>query len=177
MTSTEDKDALGTPQKASFDYSKISQALDKTQLSFLGPEKKELEIPPALVKILQDAVEELLRGRNVEVVSSELQITTQEAADYLGMSRPTFVQLLTDGKIPYTQAGDGKHRRIRISDLVEYQNQVRADRRKHLANMVKIGQEMKADPDFVEPTMEEIILIIKGIRKADGDKKRAESNP
>jgi hypothetical protein len=169
----EDKVAL---RESLLDYSKISQALEEGQLFLLGPDKKKTVIPDSVLKVIKDAVTELNRGRSVEVVNSDLHITTQEAADYIGMSRPTFVQLLKDGKLPYTQAGDGKHRRIKISDLVEYQKRVVAERPGHLANMVRIGQEMMADPNYVEPSMEEIIRIIKEIRREHGDEKSAESN-
>lgn len=176
MTTKDELEAKGSTKRPPLDYSELSQALKQGNLLFLGPEKKVHAIPEPLLKIIQEATYGLSLGKNVQVVTSDLLITTQDAADYLGMSRPTFVQLLVEGKLPYTQAGDGRHRRIRISDLVEYQNRVSADRRKNLANMVQIGQEMMADPDFVEPSMEEIIRTIKEIRRENGGKRRTKGN-
>jgi len=174
------KDDLGTseekPQKG-LGYWRISEAIRQNQIFILGEDKKELPIPAPLVQVIKDALSELMSNRSVEVVSSELLITTQEAADYIGMSRPTFVQLLTDGKIPYTQAGDGKHRRIRISDLVSYQKQVEAERNSLLANMVRIGQEMMENPDYFEPSPEELRRWIKEARKEIADRERAKGNP
>jgi excisionase family DNA binding protein len=176
MTKNDDLETKESAGSATFDYFGLSRALKAGELSLFGPEQKKIAIPVPLAKILLEAMTELGRGREVEVVTSDLLITTQDAANYLSMSRPTLVQLLTDGKIPYTQAGDGKHRRIRISDLVDYQNKVRADRRKHLASMVKTGQEMMADPDFVEPSAEELNQIIKEIRRENAARKRTKGN-
>jgi excisionase family DNA binding protein len=92
------------------------------------------------------------------------------------MSRPTFVQLLTDGKLPYTQAGDGKHRRIRISDLVEYQKNEKSKRDAAFTEFLRLGQEIQADPNYVEPPMEEIIRRIKEIRKENAERERAKGN-
>jgi excisionase family DNA binding protein len=170
---TKGKDAL---RRSPLDYSEISQALEDGQLSLLGPNNKEFPVPAPLAKVLKDAIAELDRGRSVEVVTSDLEITTQDAADYLGMSRPTFVQLLTDGKLPYTQAGDGKHRRIRISDLVEYQKNEKSKRDAAFTEFLRLGQEIQADPNYVEPPMEEIIRRIKEIRKENAERERSKGN-
>jgi excisionase family DNA binding protein len=176
MTKNDDLETKGLARPSTFDYFALSEALKEGKLLLLGPGNKKIAIAGPLEKVLQEAMTELSRGRQVQVVTSDLLITSQDAADYLSISRPTLVQLLTDGKIPYTQAGDGKHRRIRISDLVEYQNQVRDERREHLASMVKIGQEMMADPDFVEPSPEELTRIIKEIRRENAERRRAKGN-
>ena len=176
MTSKDETKNKGALRRSPLDYSDISQALENGQLSLLGPDNKELAIPAPLAKILKDAIAELDRGRSVEVVTSDLEITTQDAADYLGMSRPTFVQLLTDGKLPYTQAGDGKHRRIKISDLVEYQRQEQLKRDAAFANFIRIGQEMMADPDYFEPSPEELTRIIKEIRRENAERERSKGN-
>lgn len=53
-------------------------------------------------------------------------LTTQEAADLLGITRPTLVRLLEAGKIPYTSPG--RHRRVELSDVLEFQQGERARR-------------------------------------------------
>lgn len=177
MTTKDDLESSKEKPQQGLGYWSIYEAIRLNQLFILGEDKKELPIPAPLVQVMKDALSELMSNRTVEVVSSDLLITTQEAADYIGMSRPTFVQLLTDGKIPYTQAGDGKHRRIKISDLVSYQKQVEAERDSHLANMVRIGQEMMADPDYFEPNPEELRRWIKEARREIADRERAKGNP
>jgi excisionase family DNA binding protein len=176
MTSKDDLETNEEQPRKGLGYWRISEAIRQNQIFILGEDKQELPIPAPLLQVIKDAVSELMSNRSVEVVSSELLITTQEASDYIGMSRPTFVQLLTDGKIPYTQAGDGKHRRIKISDLVEYQRQEQLKRDAAFANFIRIGQEMMADPDYFEPSAEELRRWIKEARKEIADRERAEGN-
>lgn len=72
---------------------------------------------------VDDAVAEiseaLRRGHAVTVCTHEASLTTQEAADVLGVSRPTVVRLLEHGHIPYEQPGS--HRRVRLADVLEFQ--------------------------------------------------------
>lgn len=169
------KESLKTANNSK-SYELIAEALNTGEFSFIDANKEPLVIPAELLKVIEQSVQSLSRGRSVEVVDSGLEITTQEAADYLGMSRPTLVQLLVDGKIPYTQSGEGKHRRIRISDLVKYRKLAEIEREKALERMVQIGQEMLNDPTYVELSMEEIIETISKIRRENAAKKGATRN-
>ena len=169
------KESLKTANNSK-SYELIAEALNSGEFSIIDSNKNPLAIPAELLKVIEQSVQSLSRGRSVEVVDSGLEITTQEAADYLGMSRPTLVQLLVDGKIPYTQSGEGKHRRIRISDLVKYRKLAEIEREKALERMVQIGQEMLNDPTYVELSMEEIIETISKIRRENAAKKGATRN-
>jgi len=64
----------------------------------------------------------------------DAMLTTQEAADYLGISRPTLVRILDRGEIPMEKPG--RHRFVRLKDLVEYQDRAREARRAALEAMV-----------------------------------------
>lgn len=70
-----------------------------------------------VVAELRDA---LARGLAVTVTTHEATLTTQEAADVLGVSRPTLVRLLEQGRIPYEQPGH--HRRLRLADVLAFQH-------------------------------------------------------
>jgi hypothetical protein len=60
-----------------------------------------LDLPASIRKILRQAVPLLARGVAVTVASLHKEMTTQEAADFLNMSRPSLIKLLEDGAIPY----------------------------------------------------------------------------
>ncbi|MCH6468409.1 excisionase family DNA-binding protein [Sinomonas terrae] len=69
------------------------------------------------------------------------QLTTQQAADLLGISRPTLIKLLDKHEIPYEQPSGGRHRRLRLSDVLEYRERRRGERRSRLAEMTRQAAE------------------------------------
>lgn len=79
-------------------------------------------------------------GKTITLVPRTQRLTTQEAADFLGVSRPTLVKLLEDGKIPCDQPA-GRHLRIMFTDLLAYQERQRADRRAALDRMTEEASE------------------------------------
>ena len=76
-------------------------------------------LPAELLEVLGLAVAALAGGRPVTLSCHEPVLSTQEAADLLGISRPTLVRLLDSGVIPYDQPR--RHRRVRLADLLAYQ--------------------------------------------------------
>ena len=91
--------------------------------------------------VLADAVTALARGQAVAVEPQRTTLTTQEAAHRLGISRPTLVRLLEQGKIPYTQPG--RHRRVELADVLAFQDRER-ERRRHILR--EIAREETPDP-------------------------------
>lgn len=97
----------------------------------VSPDGSELVVPEEVFDVLVQVVGALSQGRGVSVVPTNAQLTTQQAADHLGMSRPTLVKLLESGEIPFTKVG--RHRRVTLNDLVSYEERVREQRRDALA--------------------------------------------
>ncbi|MDB5934855.1 MAG: hypothetical protein JWQ01_2199 [Massilia sp.] len=83
-----------------------------------------LKLPPKVLRLLADLLGSLAQGKAVAIMPKELDVTTQEAAMFLNVSRPYVVRLLDEGKIPHHKVGT--HRRIRFEDVVQYKD----DRRK-----------------------------------------------
>jgi excisionase family DNA binding protein len=77
------------------------------------------DVPEALREVLADIVAALARGESISLASHEPTLTTQEAADLLGVSRPTLVRLLDKGEIAYDQPGS--HRRLSLRDVTNFQ--------------------------------------------------------
>lgn len=77
-----------------------------------------LRLPPKVLRLLADMLGELAQGKAVAIMPKELEVTTQQAAMFLNVSRPYLVRLLEEGKIAYHKVGT--HRRIRYADVVRY---------------------------------------------------------
>jgi excisionase family DNA binding protein len=99
-----------------------------------------IELPAGAVQLLMDILEEMAAGRAVTIVPHNAELTTQEAADILNVSRPFVVQLLKDGKLPYRLVGT--HRRIRFDDVFAFKAAIDEDRRRALDELVAQAQEL-----------------------------------
>lgn len=96
-------------------------------------------IPEAMVGVLRQVAEALGSGMGVTVAPLNAMLTTQEAADFLGISRPTLVRILDRGELPMEQPG--RHRYVRLSDLLDYQEAVRLARAEALDEMERAGRD------------------------------------
>jgi excisionase family DNA binding protein len=83
-----------------------------------GRGEERIPIPAALLDLLFTALEELAAGRGVAVAALEEELTTQQAADLLNVSRPFLIRLLEEGAIPFRK--QGTHRRLRLGDVIDY---------------------------------------------------------
>lgn len=97
------------------------------------PDGTPLELSPALCRALREAAEILLRGDAVVISPVHRELTTTEAADLLNMSRQFLTRLLERGEIPFTLIG--RHRRIRLSDLLAYKHNRHVKRREALREL------------------------------------------
>lgn len=93
-----------------------------------------VEFPKAAVDGLVDLLEALASGETAMVVRTPQEVTTQQAADLLNVSRTTVVRLIEAGELPARKAGT--HRRIPLGDLLAYRDEMIARRRKALDDMV-----------------------------------------
>lgn len=80
-------------------------------------------LPATAVRLLTDVLARLAEGRTVVVMHSDAELTTQQAADMLNVSRPHLIKLLQEDKLPHHKVGT--HRRISLRDLEAYR-QLRA---------------------------------------------------
>lgn len=99
----------------------------------------ELRVPESVLRLLPSLVRELARGSAVAVVPIHAELTTQQAADFLQVSRPYFVKLLDSKEIPSTKVGT--HRRVKFSDLLSYKQLRDSDRRRTLREMTAEAEE------------------------------------
>ncbi len=104
-----------------------------------GPNGEHLVLPPEVFEVLRGIVEAMASGQAVTIAPVHQRLTTQEAADLLGISRPTLVKLLEAGEIPFEQPG--RHRRVRLADVLAYRDRASEMRREALDRMVAIADE------------------------------------
>lgn len=84
----------------------------------LAPDGTRIDLPASVYTVLQRVVPVLAAGSAVGLIPLHKELTTQQAADLLNVSRPFLIKLLEQGEIPYTRPG--AHRRIRLSDVLAY---------------------------------------------------------
>lgn len=100
-----------------------------------------IELPTSALRLLVDILAELAEGNAVKVVPIHAELTSQEAADLLNVSRPHLVKLLEGGVLPFHKSG--KHRRVRFADLMHFK--AKRDRSSELAmeELAKQAQELR----------------------------------
>jgi len=108
-------------------------AENSSKAALVDPEGKARPIPDEIFRILDQVTNALAAGEGITIVPQGMTMTTQQAADFLGISRPTLVRLLEAGDIAYDRPG--RHRRVRLEDLVAYQANFRAERRAALREL------------------------------------------
>ncbi|MHA6801149.1 helix-turn-helix domain-containing protein [Bounagaea algeriensis] len=119
----------------------------------LGPEGEEVELPEPVYRALQEVVTAMAQGMAITVAPHNTMLTTQEAADMLGVSRPTLIKLLSSGEISYSM--HGRHRRVRLADVVAYQQRTRQEREAALHEMAVEGEEAGFYEDTLQSLPEE----------------------
>lgn len=88
--------------------------------------EREVIVPDDAVELLRAALGQLAEGHRVRVIVDDRELTTQEAADLLNLSRPHFIRLLEAGRLPFHTVGT--HRRVLLDDVLAYKAERTAKR-------------------------------------------------
>jgi len=99
-----------------------------------------VQIPVVALKMLVEVLTELSNGNAVGIIPIHAEMTTQEAANLLNVSRPFVVQLLERGEIPFHKVG--AHRRVRYDDVIAYKNRVDTNRLEALDELAEQAQKL-----------------------------------
>lgn len=102
-----------------------------------GPDGEQIVLPPEVFETLRDVVKMMAEGQAIMLAPVNLRLTTQEAADLLGISRQSFIKVLDAGEVAFKKIG--RHRRVRLDDLLEYKTRRSRQRREALDRMVEIA--------------------------------------
>lgn len=116
---------------------RLARALEQPTAQLVAPDGTAVDVPPQVHDVLVRVVEAMQAGRAITIAPMEQRLTTSQAADFLGVSRPTVVKLLEEGRIPYEKVT--RHRRVRLDDLLAFRDQRRTERRSLLDDMTRQG--------------------------------------
>ncbi|TNE27430.1 MAG: helix-turn-helix domain-containing protein [Bacteroidetes bacterium] len=101
--------------------------------------EEKIKIPIHALKLLAEILDAMSKGNPISIVPIATELTTQAAAEHLGCSRPHFVKLLEDGKIPFTMVG--RHRRVKFDDVMKYKAELKAKQKASIINIMKSDEE------------------------------------
>lgn len=118
-------------------YAREDQSLT---VQVMDAEHDELiELPAGAVVLLLDILGAMASGQGVTIIPEDAELTTVQAADILHVSRPFLIKLLDEGQLPYRRVG--KHRRIRMEDVMNYKRAIDQEREAVLDQLVAEAQE------------------------------------
>ena len=105
----------------------------------VGPKGEAIPVPEAVFYILERVTEVMAKGDSVTIVPVRKELTTQQAADLLNVSRQYLVRLLEEGRIPHRKTGT--HRRLKIEDVLAFKEERHRSRRSALRKLSRMTEE------------------------------------
>jgi len=138
--------AVYEPIIPSTDDSRIAKRSSKTLSQYVSRNlsirvnatNDEIELPEGAVRLLVDILTNMAEGNAVTLIPVHVELTTKQAADILGVSRPFLIRLLEEGKIPFRKVGT--HRRVYFKDVQVYKIQIAKERQSVLTQLVEEAQ-------------------------------------
>jgi excisionase family DNA binding protein len=128
------------PREASRRLAAFPANSTRLEIHAANQPEEVVEIPAAVLPLLRQVLDQIADGTPVAVLDDDAELSTQQAADYLGVSRPFFIGLLDRGVLPFRKVG--AHRRILARDVIDHRRRDQADRLKALEELAAQAQEL-----------------------------------
>jgi excisionase family DNA binding protein len=122
-----------------FDQSRFARSV-QVEIAVGKNQREKIALPAPAFRLLFRILNEMAAGHAVTLVPVHAELTTQQAADILNVSRPHVVRLLDEGVIPHRKVGT--HRRVLLADLLEYRHADAARRHALLDELTAQAQEL-----------------------------------
>src|SRR5258708_14538919 len=126
----------------------MSEALDHSEAHRItlveekadGSDIARLEVPPATLRLLSQVLALMARQQTFVLYPESSELTTKQAAEVLGVSRPFLIRVLEAGEIPYRKVG--RHRRVLMKDVLFYKQTTQVKRHAAMDDLVRISEDM-----------------------------------
>ena len=126
----------------------MGEALDRSRVRRIalveerddGGDTVRLEVPPATLRLLSQILALMARQQTFVLYPESSELTTKQAAEVLGVSRPFLIRVLEAGQIPFRKVG--RHRRVLMQDVLAYKKTMQIKRRAALDELVKASEDI-----------------------------------
>ena len=102
--------------------------------------KERIRIPSSAIKLLKEILNIMSQGNQISLIPVAAEVTTQKAAAILGVSGQHLEKLIEEGELNFTKTG--RHRRIRLVDIMNYQEEMKERHKKHLIEIMESDEEL-----------------------------------
>ena len=126
---------VAIPQTDEEQIAELRRLIQEGSAKLVGRDGRQLELPDTVQELLLKILKSLQACKAVSIVAEHQELTTQRAANILGVSRPFLVRLLEEGHIPFHMVGS--HRRIYLRDLLAYKHRRDSARHEALDRLAK----------------------------------------
>ena len=134
-----DHETVRLARAGAAELGRLLNKLPETDRAHVKMDGQDLILPRQALILLRDLLADMAQGDAVAIVPLHAEMTTQQAADILNVSRPYLITLLEKGKLRFTRVGT--HRRIQFKDLMAYKDKIRKQSSNAMDELVKIAQE------------------------------------
>jgi excisionase family DNA binding protein len=142
MTIVHEGEPVLTPDKDAPMVRELDAVLaqNEGEAKLIAPSGETLVLPHSVYDVLRRVIHDMAQGRALRIMPVHAELTTQQAADLLNVSRPFLINLLRTEEIPFRMVGT--HRRVRLEDLLVYKAHRDAERRRLLDEIASESQEL-----------------------------------
>ena len=126
---------IAVPERDEAQFRALRELLLQDPVAVVGPSEQRHNLPPKLQQLLVQVLSHMEQGQAVTLLPQHQELSTQEAADLLGVSRQYLVRILEEGRLAFHRVGT--HRRVYLDDLLAFRKERDRQRREALDRMAR----------------------------------------